>query len=103
MDLVARYGGEEFALVLPSCTAEAAVRVLARAGDAMRGQPALLGITVSAGVACMPVHADDAAGLVAAADTALYASTRAGRDRVTVAPAVTLHPRGAEAGGALQG
>jgi diguanylate cyclase (GGDEF)-like protein len=103
MDLVARYGGEEFALVLPSCTADAAVQVLARVGAAMRDQAALIGITVSAGVASTPDHAEDAAGLVAAADAAMYASKRAGRDRVTVAPAVTVHRRGADAGGALQG
>ncbi|MCU4184893.1 GGDEF domain-containing protein [Acidiferrimicrobium sp. IK] len=88
MDLVARYGGEEFALVLPSCDAEAALSVLARADRAIRAEPALQGITISSGVATLVEHAEDDAGLIAAADRALYASKRAGRDRATVAAPV---------------
>jgi PleD family two-component response regulator len=38
-------------------------------------------VTLSAGVATVPDDADDANGLVSAADDALYVAKRAGRDR----------------------
>ena len=87
-DLVARYGGEEFALVLPSTDVDGAVATLARLRDALPGDPATAGITVSAGVAALPEHGTDAATLLGAADAALYAAKAAGRDRISVAGAV---------------
>jgi hypothetical protein len=44
-----------------------------------------LRLTVSVGVAVYPDHAGTPAGLVKAADTALYAAKGAGRDRVVMA------------------
>ena len=44
-------------------------------------------VTVSVGVAAFPDHADDAGGLVKAADDALYAAKHAGKNRVYVADA----------------
>ncbi len=85
MDLVARYGGEEFALVLPSCDAQAALGVLERVDRSMRSSGVLRGITVSSGVATLFDHAGDGSGLIVAADRALYASKRSGRNRATVA------------------
>jgi two-component system cell cycle response regulator len=94
MDLVARYGGEEFALVLPNCTASDAMAVIERVRVAMAVSDPFLGVTVSAGVATAPRNGTDEATLVAAADEALYASKRDGRDRVTLAwrdvPSVAL-------------
>jgi diguanylate cyclase (GGDEF)-like protein len=84
MDLVARYGGEEFALVLPRCDQDDAGVVVKRVTEALRAQPGLEGVTVSAGVATLPAHASDGVTLIAAADEALYESKRAGRDRFTV-------------------
>jgi diguanylate cyclase (GGDEF)-like protein len=84
MDLVARYGGEEFALVLPRCDQEDAVRVVQRITSASRARADLEGVTLSAGVATLPVNAIDALSLVAAADEALYTSKRSGRDRYSV-------------------
>lgn len=80
-DVPARYGGEEFAVVLPSCSpAEAfVVAERLRAGVAAGGGP--VPVTVSAGVASFPLDAADPAGLVGAADHALYRAKRAGRDR----------------------
>jgi two-component system cell cycle response regulator len=85
-DTVARYGGEEFAVVLPSTTSEQAVAI----GDRLRvliaeglDDPR---VTVSIGSATYPGATTDATGLIAAADEALYASKRDGRDRVTSAP-----------------
>ena len=41
-------------------------------------------ITVSMGVASFPDNAGDPEAIVAAADEALYASKRGGRDRITI-------------------
>jgi diguanylate cyclase len=88
--LAARYGGEEFGLIFPgeavgeveaavnNVRNEIASRVLKR-----RSTNEDLGeVTISAGVA--QLHAGEAmAGLMERADAALYASKRAGRNRVT--------------------
>lgn len=91
-DVAARYGGEEFAAILPDTTAEQA-RVHA---NLIREHVAALGIphspaaarphvTLSIGVASYAKDGlNTAAGLIAAADQALYAAKRAGRDRVVV-------------------
>jgi diguanylate cyclase (GGDEF)-like protein len=84
-DVAARYGGEEFAIVLPRtphADAGAVAERLRRGAVDAEGEP---GVTLSAGVATFPRDAADAAGLIARADEALYASKRGGRDRLTVA------------------
>ncbi|MHB1536762.1 MAG: GGDEF domain-containing protein, partial [Acidimicrobiales bacterium] len=88
MDTAARYGGEEFALILPSCAPADACRVMDRIRTSLAAAPALLGVTVSAGVATLPSNANDSASLLAAADEALYRSKRSGRNRVTVSDRV---------------
>jgi two-component system chemotaxis family response regulator WspR len=93
-DLAARYGGEEFVLILPN-TDQAGAEVVA--GN-MRKAVEALGIpharsatgavvTVSLGVATtVPTEHDQAQGLLAEADTALYAAKEAGRNRYAIAP-----------------
>ncbi len=83
LDLPARYGGEEFALILPDCTGPQAVRVAEQLRSALSARCGEIPVTASAGVATLPGNAATGAELVAAADEALYASKRAGRDRVT--------------------
>jgi diguanylate cyclase (GGDEF)-like protein len=86
-DLAARLGGDEFAVVLPDCTAADAGRVAERVRAEFGRVVGTLGVTLSAGVASIPEHASDTEELIAAADGALYAAKRGGRDRVAVAVA----------------
>lgn len=85
IDRVCRYGGEEITVILPETDLEAAAERLRAAVEAQpfdvnAGAP--LRITVSIGVASWPAHAGGAEALVAAADEALHAAKRAGRNRV---------------------
>lgn len=100
-DVVARYGGEEFAAVLPAADNNGAARM----AEALWRSVAELAIphehsrvsdhvTISLGVALMPVVAGDikqsAAELIAASDRALYEAKHAGRNCYRVAGAAAL-------------
>ncbi len=100
VDTVARYGGEEFVVLLPQVTkAEAAevadkLRLAVEACDleCTRVQPDGR-LTVSIGVANLPIDAVNEEQLVDCADSALYASKRGGRNRVTpYAVGMEMHP-----------
>ncbi|HYP23103.1 MAG TPA: sensor domain-containing diguanylate cyclase [Actinomycetota bacterium] len=82
-DVPARYGGEEFAVLLPGCTTQESFSAAGRLRKMISEMEGAVPVTASAGVATFPLHATDAAGLVKAADEALYESKRMGRDRVT--------------------
>ena len=89
---VARYGGEEFAVLVPQSTlsqSAALAESVRQHTKAMkirnrRTHDVVLTVTVSAGVAGLDAG-DDAIGLIARADAALYLSKKAGRDRVSCA------------------
>ena len=89
-DVVARYGGEEFVVIAPGSTAEEAVAVAERIRRAVAlasatvaaGESVSVPITVSAGVAALLGDELDGHALFHAADSALLAAKRAGRDRV---------------------
>ena len=97
MDFVARYGGEEFAVVLPGADRDSALATAERLRSAV--ESATFGpsanserLTVSIGVAIYPEDADDASRLLSAADSALYAAKRAGRNTVRAAAMVDAIP-----------
>ena len=91
-DCVARYGGEEFSVLMPATEPEGARIVAERiraAVEALRlphsGSKVADHVTVSIGVASMHVSNDGlSAGLVAAADAALYRAKHEGRNRVVM-------------------
>jgi diguanylate cyclase (GGDEF)-like protein len=81
-DTIARYGGEEFAAVLPGCSTGLAMQVAERLREAVETAPSEVKVTASAGVATYPYDGIDVASLLSAADRALYASKRSGRNQV---------------------
>ncbi len=88
LDVVARYGGEEFAVIMPDATPEVALRVAERLRAAVEGHPVEgptgpLRVTISLGVASVPrAEIGVPAGLIAAADRALYRAKERGRNCV---------------------
>jgi diguanylate cyclase (GGDEF)-like protein len=90
-DVACRYGGEEFALVLADTTAEGAVQRANALRDRVREismtyrRQTLGQLSISVGVATLPLHGIDGASLIHAADLALYRAKRDGRDLVAVA------------------
>lgn len=97
-DVLARYGGEEFVLVLPGCSKEEAVKLAEDIrSDVARTiftitpdlgechQEIEVQITISLGVATLPVDAVSASELIRNADRALYiGGKQAGRNKVGV-------------------
>lgn len=92
-DLLSRHGGEEFLVVLPRTGSSEARKVADQlrvriAALAVPWQGETLSTTVSIGVAtAVPTGPADRADLIDAADQALYAAKRKGRNRVEVSGA----------------
>jgi len=86
-DLLARYGGEEFAVLLPETPksegAGAAERIrLSVEEQVNQGGRWTQKVTVSVGVATWPENGKTPEALLVAADQALYAAKREGRNKV---------------------
>lgn len=86
-DLAARFGGDEFVVLAPSTSGENALGLCERIRSTLR-QSATdfpISLTVSIGVAEPAGKVLSAEQLFAAADAALYAAKKAGRDRAVLA------------------
>lgn len=87
-DVACRYGGDEFCLILPDCSLEEGMKranVLRTGIEAMHFEACTDGIdpvTMSFGVAALPGDGVTREALLGAADSALYSSKRAGRNKV---------------------
>jgi diguanylate cyclase (GGDEF)-like protein len=87
-DLAVRFGGEEFVLLLPDTNVETAIQIAERVRRAIESlaiphahSPTGHCVTASLGVAA-GTAAEDSAALIIAADEALYAAKRNGRNQV---------------------
>lgn len=89
-DVFARFGGEEFAVVCRATDAAGAAIFAERLRAAVARQPidfegTPIRVTISLGVAGLAAEHTDSMALLAAADGALYAAKRGGKNRVQVA------------------
>jgi diguanylate cyclase (GGDEF)-like protein len=100
IDTAGRWGGEEFALVLPGTDLAGGARLAERIRMALERRRIVLedgsviSVTASFGVASLPEQAAGREQLVAAADQALYAAKRSGRNRVVTASRRFAAPTG---------
>jgi diguanylate cyclase (GGDEF)-like protein len=96
VDVAFRQGGEEFVVLLPETDAYGGTIVAERLGAAVRshpvpvegrraGAPEEVAISVSIGIAVYPEHGATAQRVLDAADDALYAAKKAGRDTYRLA------------------
>lgn len=95
-DIVARIGGEEFVMLLPETSVESAQLVAERLRTRIAETPvdiagAPIGVTASIGVAEASTAMENIAGLMKAADEALYRAKNAGRNRVACNPDIAPH------------
>jgi diguanylate cyclase (GGDEF)-like protein len=87
VDRAMRFGGEELALVLVQTNRAGALEMARRVCTAVESEPVIVGdnlaldMTVSAGVAELPVDAASGPALLNAADKALYAAKNRERNR----------------------
>ena len=89
-DRLYRYGGDEFCILMPGTTAQGAQKLGERLLQVLRDHPLELGdnqlaVSLSAGVAAYPEHADGAGHLIEQADRALLRAKDQGKGRVVVA------------------
>lgn len=89
-DLLGRFGGEEFIVVMPEATLEEAESVATRMLERIRAlrvttaADTQINFTVSIGISSMDANTAQLAEMIQLADTALYASKNAGRDRYSI-------------------
>lgn len=90
-DIVCRFGGEEFVVILPladaTVTQARAERIRCKLHEltVLHQGRSVGSVSMSAGVAALPAHAESSKALLEAADAALYRAKREGRDRVVMA------------------
>lgn len=95
-DVTCRYGGEELVLILPDCDAQEAAKCAEAIRVALTGiviqhvGHTITGISASFGVAQWPLHGNSEQDVLQAADRALYAAKKTGRNKVEIADAVSV-------------
>ncbi len=95
-DTVARLGGDEFAILMESATRASAETIATQICESIRrpfeialeGQPVMqVQVGTSIGIAILGAEGDDADRLIRAADGAMYAAKRSGKNRWVLAEA----------------
>jgi two-component system, cell cycle response regulator len=95
-DVFARYGGEEFAILSRMLSSADAMRFAERLRRGIEGlriedEGAIISITTSIGVACVPdLQVETASEMLRAADRALYQAKELGRNQVVLCRAELL-------------
>ncbi|MBF0328409.1 MAG: GGDEF domain-containing protein [Nitrospirae bacterium] len=91
-DIIGRYGGEEFIVLFTETTKDAVLMVAERMRAAVEAHPfphrekqPQGKLTISIGVSVFPENGNDTEQLLQAADAALYAAKKNGRNRVVAA------------------
>ncbi len=89
-DRLYRYGGDEFCILMPGTLPAGARKLGERLIQVLRANPLDLGgvqvvVSLSAGIAAFPDHADGAEHLIERADQALFRAKGEGKGRVRVA------------------
>jgi diguanylate cyclase (GGDEF)-like protein len=90
IDVVGRYGGEEFAVLLVNTDIEACLPLAQRIVDKIAEKVFLksgisLKITISAGMAGFPLHAESVRELISKADNAMYVTKADGGNGISIA------------------
>ncbi len=93
-DVLARRGDDEFLFMLPQTTGKGA-EILSRRIHGALEDPVMVGaervsVSLSIGLASYPERADDAQGLIQAAEIALYGAKAQGKHRTHVADTLSL-------------
>lgn len=87
IDSASRWGGEEFLILLPDTTLDQAEEIAERLRYYVETNPtpSNIQITISLGLAVIRQHGNSLESLITAADHALYAAKRNGRNQVAIA------------------
>jgi diguanylate cyclase (GGDEF)-like protein len=87
IDSASRWGGEEFLILLPDTALDQAHEIAERLRSYVETNPAPtnIQITISLGIAVIRQHGNSLESLITAADHALYAAKRNGRNQVAIA------------------
>jgi diguanylate cyclase (GGDEF)-like protein len=88
-DTAARLGGDEFVVILLESDLDRAIKVTDRILEMLRapyelGKKTITAISASIGIAEYPEHANDLDTLLTAADNAMYAAKKGGKNRYAV-------------------
>ncbi len=89
IDIASRYGGEEIVVVLPETEKAAAFVVGERIREKVENMKLnfndkIINLTISGGIATLPLDATDTKGLIANADIAVYKAKEEGKNNIVI-------------------